>query len=839
MPTWLIAFLDGAKRLPWWRIFGFTAAGGVVIALAGAAAIYVIGTRDLPDHKALTEYAPPTTSRVHAGDGGLIAEFAREHRLFVPIESIPEPVVNAFLSAEDKNFFEHSGVDFMGFVRANITNIGRVLAGRRPHGASTITQQVARLMLLAKEDTVSRKLREMFLSFRIERSLGKDRILEIYLNQIWLGRRSYGVAAAALNYFNKPLADLTQAEAAYLAALPKGPDNYHPERRKAAAIDRRNWVLERMVVNNFITADERAEFAAEDLVTVNRFAGPEFNAASYFVEEVRRAAIDELGEDAVYNGGLSIRSTIDTKTQIAARAALRKGLEAYDRRRSWRGPKTRIELGEGWDKRLAAVELDPDIAPWVAVVVTEIGAKSAKIGFADGQIAELAADDVAWAKRLKREDIDKAQGLQPGDVVYVNREAQEGAPPLDDEASGADNAIVAADPRIRWRLKQIPTANGALVALDPHTGRVLAMVGGYSQRQSAFNRVTQALRQPGSAFKPFVYAAALDLGYTPSSLVLDAPFAAPGGEDGKLWIPLNYSKEFFGPSTLRLGIEKSRNVMTVRLAQDIGMEPIVDYARRFGLYENLPPYLSMSLGAGETTLMQLAAAYATFVNGGKRVEPTVIDRVQDRNGKSILTADARACDSCKADFDPASEPPILPDPRAQILDPVTAFQMASMLEGAVERGTGAGIRPVGKPLGGKTGTSNDYQSVWFVGFSPDLVAGVYVGYDQPKSLGEAESGGRVAAPIFRDFMTDALKDRPALPFRAAPGARLVNVDAKTGQLPGPSTGLIIREAFKPGTEPGAALRARCARIQFGVDRTGCDDSAPTETVEDFDLSGIR
>ncbi len=747
-------------------------------------------SRDLPDYQSLADYEPPVISRVHAGDGSLIAEFARERRLFVPIEAIPPVVIGAFLSAEDKTFYEHPGIDWTGIASAMLRNVQNIGSGRRLVGASTITQQVAKNFLLTNEVSYTRKLREAILAFRLEEALSKDRILELYLNEIYLGGGAYGVAAAALRYFDKPLHEITAAQAAYLAALPKAPNNYHPVRRPQAALDRRNWVLGRMHEDGRIDEETRDAARAQPLGTVRRSSDPRFRAA-YFAEEVRRELLKTYGEETLYEGGLSVRTTLEPRLQRAADETLRSGLIAYDRRHGWRGALATIDLAGDWPAKLAAVERPDAPADWRLAVVLKLDSKQATIAFTDSRTGVLPLAGLTWARAWIDDDergprIERpADVLAPGDVILVS-------PLTDEEEKPVEGA---------WALQQVPAIQGALVALDPHTGRVLAMSGGFSFEDSEFNRATQARRQPGSSFKPFVYAAALDHGFTPASIVLDAPIVIDqGGELGK-WKPGNYSNKFYGPSTLRLGIEKSRNLMTVRLAQRIGMPVVVDYARRFGIDEDLEPYLPMALGAGETSLLQMTTGYAMLVNGGRRIVPTLIDRIQNRRGRTVARHDGRACGACRADW-PQPAVPELRDERERVVDAGTAFQMVSMLEGVVQRGTGVRIRAVGKPLAGKTGTTNESRDAWFIGFSPDLAVGVFTGFDEPRPLGKRETGSSVAVPIFRDFMQIALADQPAIPFRVPRGIRLVRIDAVTGRRATPGQSKVILEAFKPGTEPG-------------------------------------
>ena len=744
---------------------------------------------DLPDYEVLADYEPPVTTRVYAGDGTLVAEFARERRLFVPIEAIPVRVKSAFVSAEDKNFFEHSGLDMKGVVRAQISNFSNILQGRRLEGGSTITQQVAKVFLLSSEQKLDRKLKEWIITRRMEKAFTKDQILELYLNEIYLGNRSYGVAAAALNYFDKSLDELDVHEAAYLAAIPKGPSNYHPVRNRDRAVERRNWVIGRLTDDGHLTPEEASAAKDADLgATIAPPLGARDWASEYFAEEVRKQTAALYGVEALYDGGLSVRTTVNPGLQRAAGNALRKWLVEYDQRHGWRGAIDTISLGDDWveafkekTKSLADVrKVADDLSPWRTAVVLSSSKTEATIGFEDGTEGTIPLENLAWARaydtvdKLKDEVSAASTVLSKGDIIFV-------------EAAAIDGV---------YFLRQAPAVNGGLVAIDPHTGRVLAMVGGFSFQMSEFNRALQARRQPGSTFKPFVYSVALDSGYTPSSTVLDAPFVAPG--EDSWYKPGNYVEgRYGGLSTLRHGIEKSRNTMTARLAQDLGIGRIMDYVERFNLSDNLPRELAISLGSGETTLDRITAAYATFVNGGKETTPFIIDRVQDRHGKTIFKHDQRLCQSCNTEKWTGQPEPQLADLREQIIDPRTAYQMVSILQGVVQRGTGTAVRKVvDHPVAGKTGTTNDYKDAWFVGFSPDLAAGVYVGFDLPQSLGRDEAGGTVAAPIFAEFMAEALKEEAAIPFRVPSGIRLVRVNAKTGRPAGPGDGNVILEAFK-------------------------------------------
>jgi penicillin-binding protein 1A len=813
------------------------------VAAVGAVAWFFVVTSDLPSEGELANYEPPIMSRVHASDGRLVAEFATQHRVYVPSEELPDALIQAFISAEDKEFFEHSGVNLWGMFRGAVLN---PLMGRRQSGGSTITQQVVKNMLVGSERSVDRKVREAVLAMRIESQLSKEEILELYMNEIYLGGRSYGVGAAALNYFGKSLSDLTLSESALLAGLAQAPGRANPYNNPDAAMKRRDYVLGRMVVNGYVEKADAEIAMAEPLSTVERLDTDENQAAAYYVEELRKEilalgeakklegiASKEEAQKAFYEGGLSIRSTLDSNLQLVAQTALRAGLETYDRRHGWRGPVGAIANTDDFEQALidyAADKANRDQIvgagnTWMLALVRSTNG-GVKVGLADGKTATLAPDDVKWAAAFKR---DKGAGIKVGDVLFVSRD------PTPDVSSQLITQYGVA--RIGGTgpvfLRQIPQVQGALVAMDPHTGRVFAMSGGYAFQRSQFNRAIQAKRQPGSSFKPFIYAAALENGWTPSSRVLDAPYVSCDVTQEKCYKPSNYSEQFYGLSTLRLGIEKSRNAMTVRLAGDMGLEKMSEMGERLGIYDKLPAYEAMSLGAGETTPMRMVTAYAALVNGGKQVKPVIFDRIQNRYGQTVLRSDNRPCEGCMAEWKPGMQPPDLPDERKQVMDPVTAYQMVSILEGAVERGTATTVRSVGKPVAAKTGTTNDQMDGWTMGFSPDLVVGVWMGFDTPKNMGDGESGGRVAAPIFRDFMLAALKDRPALPFRIPPGVQLVEVDADTGCLPAPDTRLIITEAFKPDTGPtdrcSVPTGAEGYRVDYSQVFAGDESAASTPT----------
>jgi penicillin-binding protein 1A len=778
------------------RFFGFLFAAGTilfVVGVAAAAGLLWHFSKDLPDYSQLQDYEPPVMTRVHAGDGSLVGEYARERRLYIPIQAVPKLVINAFLAAEDKNFYEHGGLDFGGIARAAVVYLQNYGSSRRPQGASTITQQVAKNFLLSNELSMSRKVKEALLALKIERTYSKDKILELYLNEIYLGLGAYGIAAASLVYFDKAVNELSVPEAAYLASLPKAPNNYHPFRQRERAIERRNWVIDRMAESGFVKSADAEKGKRSPLGVTSKATSAHVFAAEYFAEEVRRELYERYGEKKLYEGGLSVRTSLDPKLQVLARKVFTDGLVRFDETQGWRGPVTKIDIAGDWGVKLADVKSLSDVSPWRLAVVLEVSDQSARIGLQPGRepggfvskertVGILPLEGMKWAKTGGKPVGKVGQVVSAGDVVYVEPAKTEG----------------------QFTLHQIPEVSGAMVVEDPWTGRVLAMVGGFSFDQSQFNRATQALRQPGSSFKPFVYAAALDNGYTPSTIVLDAPLEIDQGPGVGVWRPENYEGGFAGPSTLRYGIEHSRNVMTVRLAQDIGMPLIAEYAKRFGVYDDLPPYLSFALGAGETTLLRMTTAYAMFDNGGRKIKPTLIDRIQDRYGHTVYKHDERECIGCAGKKWDNQPEPSLVDRRQQILDPMTAYQITSMMEGVVQRGTAAGAgfqKEVGKPVAGKTGTTNDEKDAWFIGFTPDIVVGVYMGYDKPRHLGRGGTGGHLSAPIVKEFLKVALADKPSVPFRVPPGIKLVRVDLRSGMRAGPGTERAIVEAFKPGTAP--------------------------------------
>jgi penicillin-binding protein 1A len=789
------------------RFSGYVFGAGTVLFLVGiAAAAGLIWhfSKDLPDYSQLQAYEPPVMTRIHASDGSLLGEYARERRLYLPIQAVPKLVTNAFMAAEDKNFYEHGGIDFSGMGRAGLLYIQNLGSKRRPQGASTITQQVAKNFFFSSEVSFDRKIKEALLAMRIERAYSKDKILELYLNHIYLGLGAYGIAAASLVYFDKPVNELTVAEAAYLAALPKAPTQLHPTKNHDRAIERRNYVIDRLLENGWIKQADADKARKDPLVVTNRSNGAHVFAGEYFAEEVRRDIFERYGEKKLYEGGLSVRTTLDPKVQVMARKTMAAGLVNYDEQQGWRGPLSKLDISGDWGIALADVKSLSDISPWRMAVVLEAGDQSARIGFQPahelgGAVAKerqtglITLDGVRWARATSGPTKGKAPAavsrvLSPGDVIYA------------DPLISKDGRAVEG----QYRLRQLPEVSGAMVVMDPWTGRVLAMVGGFSFDQSQFNRATQAYRQPGSTFKPLVYASALDNGYTPSTMEADAPIEIDQGQGGAVWRPENFSVgKYYGPTTLRNALKHSLNTVTVRLAQDIGIPLIGEYAKRFGVYDDLPNYLSYALGTGETTVIRMVTAYSMFANGGRRVKPTLIDRIQDRYGHTIFKHDARECRGCDAPEGWKNQPePQLIDRREQVLDSMTAYQITSRMEGVVQGGTASVLREVGKPIAGKTGTTNEAKDLWFVGFSPDLVVGLYVGYDKPRSLGRDAQAGHTAAPIARDFLKLALADKPAIPFRIPAGIKLVRVDSMTGMRAGPGDGRAsLLEAFKPGTAP--------------------------------------
>lgn len=759
--------------------------------------VFWMYSRDLPSHEQLAQYAPKTISRIFSGEGRIIDEFAEERRIFVPIDEIPPLVREAFVSAEDKNFYHHHGFDPRGMIGAMVEAVKS--RGQNVRGASTITQQVMKNFLLSSDRSVERKIKELILATRLESTLSKDQILELYLNEIFLGQNSFGVAAAAQAYFNKPLTELAPHEAATLAAMPQAPGRYHPVRAKERVTERRNYVLREMWQNGYI---DQATWEAESKLPLRSVQNGDFPAfqqqlppRDYFTDEIRRQLSAQFGAEEFFSGGLAIRATVDPRLQKVAARALQKALEQYDRGRGiWRGtrvtiPAEQLATEADWRAALAETKVPRDIEGWFPAVVLALGDTDATIGIEDHEATQtIPAKDVQWArKRLSDGKLGpKARVasdlLEVGDVVLVRQ--------MTDDKTGA---------LIRWTLRQVPEIEGGFMAMDVNTGRVISMQGGFSYQSSVFNRATQAQRQPGSSFKPFVYAAALDSGFTPATIIVDEPITVntPQG----LWAPKNASGKFYGPTPMRTGIEQSRNLMTIRIAQDIGMDTVAKYAEKFGVYDHLGHFLANSLGAQETTLFKMVAAYAMFANGGERVEPTLVDRVQDRRGRTIYRHDRRDCVTCGQATLPAGAAPQIVSNRERVMDAITAYQLTSMMEGVVKRGSGRGVSlPV--PVAGKTGTTNDAKDVWFIGFTSNLVAGCYLGYDQPRTLGSNAFGGTLCVPVFNEFMKEAVKEFGGTAFKVPPGGHFVNIDRFSGAILGPDAkgDNVIAEYFRDGQD---------------------------------------
>ncbi len=737
------------------------------ILLLGVLIIFVLWTysNHLPDYKFLKNYKPSVSSKVYSGNGDLVADFSKEKRIFVPFNSIPKNVINAFLSAEDKNFFTHSGVDAKGVVRAVINNISNMLSSKRLEGASTITQQVAKNFLLTNEVSLNRKIKEAILAFRIERVLSKERILELYLNQIYLGSGAYGVAAASLEYFDKSIRDLNYLEAALLAALPKAPSRYNPYKDRKIAKFRRNLVLKNLFENNYLTFEQYEKFKNEE-IKLKKNKKIYLEDAQYYIEDVRKNVIEILSYDKVYKQGFNINTPIDLQVQKMATNSLREGLIAYDQRKGWRGPLSNKTYNANWTKDLNDFKLENSIN-WKLAIVKKINKFSAEIETQDNKDGIIEYKDISWTKKEFK------QLLKLGDIVYVKNIKKN-----------------------IYSLQQLPKVNGGIVVMDPFTGRILALSGGFSFKKSEFNRATQAKRQPGSAFKPFVYAIALENNFTPTTLVLDAPLVLDQGYDLKMWKPENYGKKFYGPSTLRVGLEKSRNLMTVRIAQALGLEKIINYSKELKIYENPEELISISLGSAETTLLKLTSAYSVFVNGGKLVEPILIDRIQDSEGNTIYNNDKRKCMNCDQISYMSSDFPQINNSYKKIFSAETAHQMTSILEGVIQRGTAKKLKNLKLNIAGKTGTTNKNTDTWFIGFTSNLLVGVYVGSDNPSSLGRYETGSKTALPIFKNFIEDSVKKSEARPFKAAKGTVMMVVDPLTGQKADFNTKNTIIEVFK-------------------------------------------
>ena len=743
-------------------IFGFLS---LILILALIISILWIYSNKLPDYKYLKNYKPPVSSKLYSGDGILVSDFSTEKRIFVPYSAISQTVINAFLSAEDKNFFDHPGVDAKGVVRAIKNNIFNIINSNRLEGASTITQQVAKNFLLTNEVSIDRKIKEAILAFRIERVLTKKRILELYLNQIYLGEGSYGIASASLRYFDKPISDLNYGEAALLAALPKAPSKYNPYKNLNLAEFRRNLVLKNLLENGFINQDKYKELI-NSKIKLKKRKRIYLEDSRYYVEDVRKDVINKYGFDKVYKQGFNIKTPLDLNLQKIATQSLRNGLEEFDRRKGWRGPLTNKKKYNNWKNDLVKFNLESSLE-WELAVVNRIDKFETIIETQSGKKGVINFDDIDWTRKEFK------QLFKIGDVIYVKK-VSDG----------------------NYSLKQLPKANGGVVVMDPYSGRVLALSGGFSFKKSEFNRASQAKRQPGSAFKPFIYALALENKFLPTTLVLDAPIVLDQGSDLKMWKPENYGKKFYGPSTLRTGIEKSRNLMTVRIAQELGIDKIINFSKKLNIYENPEELMSVSLGSAETTLLKITSAYCSFINGGKLVNPILIDRIQDSEGKTIFNNEKRYCENCDLISYEGTSNPIIKSKYEQIFSPQTAYQITSMLKGVVERGTGKGLRDLKLELAGKTGTTNKNTDTWFIGFTSNLVVGVYIGYDTPRSLGKFETGSKTAMPVFKEFIKKTANTNNARPFKVAENIKMMVVDEKTGKKVSSETKMAIIEAFK-------------------------------------------
>ena len=738
---------------------------GVLIMFVILIAILWAFSNKLPDYKFLKNYKPPVSSKVYSGEGQLVSDFSKEKRIFVPYNAIPAKVINSFLSAEDKNFFSHPGVDAKGVMRATINNISNIIYSKRLEGDSTITQQVAKNFLLSNEVSLNRKIKEAILAFRIERALSKKRILELYLNQIYLGQGAYGIASASLEYFNKPISELNYTESALLAALPKAPTKYNPYNNEELAIHRRNLVLKNLLDNNYLKKEEYEKFI-NNKIELKKRKKIFLEDTRYYVEDIRKYVVDKFGFEKVYKQGLNIKTPLNLELQNIATLSLRKGLESYDKRKGWRGSLTNKKNLNNWKKDLEIFKLEKSIG-WQLAIVRKINKFDTLIKTINDLDGVIDYESISWTKK----EFDKL--FKVGDVIYVKKIK--------------DN---------KYELKQLPKVNGGIVVMDPFTGRVYAISGGFSFKKSEFNRASQALRQPGSAFKPFIYALALENNFSPNTLILDAPLVLEQGSDLKMWKPENYGKKFYGPSTLRMGLEKSRNLMTVRIAQEIGVNKIVNFTKQLGIYNDPQELLSISLGSAETTLLKLTSAYCSFANGGKKINPILIDRIQDSEGVTFFNTETRSCDNCNQIPYYSKFIPKISDNFDQVISPQSAYQVTSMLEGVIKRGTGKSLRDLNLDIAGKTGTTNKNTDTWFIGFTSKLVIGIYVGMDEPKSLGRYETGAKTAMPIFKDFVKKAIKKKAARPFKVPSDISRMVIEYVTGKKANFGSKETIVEVFK-------------------------------------------
>ena len=741
------------------------ASGAMLVSFIVVIAILWAFSNKLPDYKFLKSYKPPVSSKVYAGEGQLVSDFSKEKRIFVPYEAIPQIVINSFLSAEDKNFFTHPGVDAKGVMRATINNISNIIYSKRLEGASTITQQVAKNFLLSNEVSLNRKIKEAILAFRIERALSKKRILELYLNQIYLGQGAYGIASASLEYFNKSISELNYEESALLAALPKAPSKYNPYKNPKLAKFRRDLVLKNLLDNEYINNEQYKNIINKE-IKLNKRKKIFLEDTRYYVEDIRKNVVEKFGFDKVYKQGLNIKTPLNLKLQSIATNSLRKGLENYDRRKGWRGPIANKKNSKNWKNDLKKFKLEKSIG-WELAIVKKVNKFNTNIKTINDVDGIIEYESISWTKK----EFD--QLFTSGDVIYVKKIKKN-----------------------KYELKQLPKVNGGIVVMDPFTGRVYALSGGFSFKKSEFNRATQALRQPGSAFKPFIYALALENNFSPNSIILDAPLVLEQGSDLKMWKPENYGKKFYGLSTLRMGLEKSRNLMTVRIAQEIGVKDIASFSEKLGIYNNPQELLSISLGSAETTLLKLVSAYCAFVNGGKKINPILIDRIQDSEGVTFFSTETRSCRKCDQISYFSDSIPKISDNFDQIISPQSAYQITSMLEGVVKRGTGKRLRDLNLDIGGKTGTTNKNTDTWFIGFTSKLVIGAYVGMDDPEPLGRYETGAKTAMPIFKDFVKNAIKKKDARPFKVPSGISMMVIESKTGKKANFGSKETIIEAFK-------------------------------------------
>jgi len=746
------------------KIILIIVSGSLIMGISVISVLWAFSNK-LPDYKFLKSYKPPVSSKVYSGKGELVSDFSKEKRIFVPYNSIPVKVINAFLSAEDKNFFSHPGVDAKGVVRAVINNVSNIIYSKRLEGASTITQQVAKNFLLSNEVSLNRKIKEAILAFRIERALSKKRILELYLNQIYLGQGAYGIASASLEYFNKPISELSYAESALLAALPKAPSRYNPYKNPKLAKFRRDLVLKNLLDNGYLNKDQYSKIINQKIELKKR-KKIFLEDARYYVEDIRKYVVDKFGFDEVYKKGLNIKSPLNLELQKIATSSLRKGLESYDRRRGWRGPLTNKANLNNWKKDLEKFELEKSIS-WQLAVVSKINKFEASIKTINNEDGIIDYKNVSWTKKEFNEL------FKIGDIIYVKKIEKN-----------------------QFELKQLPKINGGIVVMDPFTGRVYALSGGFSFKRSEFNRASQALRQPGSAFKPFIYALALENGFSPNTIVLDAPLVLEQGSDLKMWKPENYGKKFYGPSTLRMGLEKSRNLMTVRIAQEIGVKKIANFSKELGIYEDPQKLLSISLGSAETTLLKLTSAYCSFVNGGKKINPILIDRIQDSEGMTFFNTETRFCKNCDQISYSSESIPKISNNFEQVFSAQTAYQITSILEGVIKRGTGKRLRDLKLDLAGKTGTTNKNTDTWFIGYTSKLVIGAYVGMDEPKPLGRYETGAKTAMPIFKDFVKLAIKKKDARPFKVPEDISMMVIERESGKRANFGSKETIIEVFK-------------------------------------------